>query len=50
MQEIKQFPRQTSCQKSRKQPQGRSAPLWGAAEGRAFAFLIFGRKFDEGIV
>ena len=24
----------------RKHPQGRSAPLWGAAEGRAFAFLV----------
>ena len=24
----------------RKQPQGRSAPLWGAAEGRAFAFFV----------
>ena len=27
----------------RKQPQGRSAPLWGAAEGRAFAFFV---KYD----
>ena len=24
----------------RKQPQGRSAPLWGAAEGRASAFSL----------
>ena len=29
--------------KQRKHPQGRSAPLWGTAEGRAFAFFV---KYD----
>ena len=33
--------------KSKKtQPQGRAAPLWGAAEGRACVFFIFPSVFE----
>ena len=32
--------------RARKQPQGRSAPLWGAAEDRAFAFFV---KYDDSV-